>query len=340
MTAQAAPMIDADLDLYQCPGCASALSRDGERLHCADGGHSFGIEDGIPLLFWPNEWNEARRDVTETVRAFYEKRPFPAYDDFEDISSLQRKARDGMFARLLDEQLPPGIRVLEVGCGTGQLSNFLSIANRQVFASDLCLSSLRLGKAFCRQHDLDRVRFVQQNLFRPAFKPQNFDLVACTGVLHHTSDPFLAFETISQMVRPGGYLLVGLYHRYGRLMTDVRRVLFRLSGERFHFLDPNLRRIDSSDAKRKAWLADQYEHPHESRHTIGETIRWIERIGFEFVSSIPSSKPRHLFAPETRIFEVEQPGGVLERLVVELGMMFRGGREGGLFLTIGRRPQR
>ena len=290
------------------------------------------------MLFWSNDWGESRSDVTDTVRAFYEETPFPNYDEFDSVASLQRKASEGLFARLLDEQVPAGARVLEVGCGTGQLSNFLSIANRTVFASDICLNSLRLGQGFARSHDLRRVQFVQQNLFKPIFKPQSFHLVVSNGVLHHTSDPFLAFETISRLVKPGGYLLVGLYHRYGRLITDLRRRLFKVSGDRFKFLDPNLRNEDSSTAKKAAWFADQYKHPHESKHTIGEMMGWLEEIGFDFVTSLPYTKPFHGFSSSVRLFEPAEPGNAAECLAVEIGTLFRGSREGGFFIVVGCRP--
>jgi len=162
--------------------------------------------------------------------------------------------------------------------------------------------------------------------------------VISNGVLHHTSDPFLAFRSIAQLVRPGGYLLVGLYHRWGRLITDARRVVFRLSGGRLRGLDPNLRAAQKSDAKKRAWFADQYRHPHESKHTIGETLRWLDEIGFAFVKSIPRS---HLFQPiglADSLFIPETPGVPIERLLVELGMTLRGSREGGFFVVIGRRP--
>ena len=289
------------------------------------------------MLFWPNDWVEGAPDVTEQVKEFYEETPFPNYDDFDSVASLAEKARQGMFARLLDEQVPTGVRVIECGSGTGQLSNFLSIANREVFAADLCVNSLRLGQQFARRHHLDHVRFVQMNLFRPVFKPGTFHLVISNGVLHHTSDPFLAFKTISTLVRPGGYLLVGLYHRYGRLITDFRRALFNLSGDRFKGLDPNLRRESTSGAKKRAWFADQYKHPHESKHTIGETIDWLREIGFSFVKSIPATKPFQPLATNPSLFEAEEPGNAFERLLVELGMTFRGSREGGFFIVIGRR---
>lgn len=325
------------LAILCCPRCGGDLEASGEKLLCTACGQAYGVEGNVARLFWPNEWDAAKGDVTEVVRAFYEETPFPNYDDFDSVASLARKAREGRFAQQLDEQVPPRARILECGCGTGQLSNFLGIANRSVLGSDLSLPSLRLGEAFRAANGLETVRFLQMNLFRPALRPGRFDLVIANGVLHHTSDPRAAFASIAKLVRPGGFLLVGLYHRYGRLITDLRRVLFRLSGERFTGLDPNLRDADTSAAKRRAWFRDQYQHPHESKHTIAETLGWVREIGFELVRSLPSTRP---FAPTggERLFEREAPGGWLERALAELGMAFRGSREGGFFIVIARRP--
>ncbi len=67
----------------------------------------------------PNDWDGSKRDVTDDIKAFYEANPFPNYDDFDSAASLLDKARTGLFARLLDEQIPFGARVIECGCGTG-----------------------------------------------------------------------------------------------------------------------------------------------------------------------------------------------------------------------------
>jgi len=328
-----------DLGLLACPGCGGALLFERKELRCEGCTYGFPVDDGIPILFWPNEWEDDKRDVTEQVKAFYEETPFPDYDDFDSVESLAHKARKGIFARLLDEQVPPRSRILEIGAGTGQLSNFLSITNRDVFATDLCLNSLRLGQRFARQHGLARIRFFNMNLFRPAFKPGSFDLVISNGVLHHTSDPFLAFQSICQLVRPGGYVLVGLYHRYGRLVTDFRRLLFRLSGDRLTWLDPNLRSREKSSAKKRAWLHDQYKHPHESKHTIGQTLRWLDAVDFEFVKSIPRTRPFQPISDRDHLFRPEAPGSALERFLVEQGMAWKGSKEGGFFIVIGRRPR-
>jgi SAM-dependent methyltransferase len=325
------------LRLLRSPGCGAGLAFRDDALACSGCGYRFELADGIPLLFWPNEWDASSGDVTDAVKRFYEETPFPDYDDFDSVGSLIQKARQGMFAKRLDDQVPPGTSILECGCGTGQLTNFLSIANRTVFGTDICLNSLKLGRAFKIQNRLDRAHFLQMNLFRPIFKPESFDLVISNGVLHHTSDPFRAFQSIARLVKPNGYILIGLYHRYGRLVTDLRRQLFRVTRDRLTFLDPNLRRSGFGTAKRRAWFMDQYKHPHESKHTIGEVLGWLRQTGFRFVSSVPRSKPFQSEAAGESLFRPERPGNALERLVVELGMIARGSREGGFFVVTARR---
>ena len=329
-----------NLEIFRCPRCGERLDLGGREFKCGGCNQSFPTEDNIPLLFWPNDWDESAGDVTDQVRAFYEETPFPSYDEFDSVGSLIEKARRGLFAKMLDDQVPPGARVLEIGCGTGQLCNFLSITNRTVFGADLCLNSLRLGQRFKEENSLGNIRFLQMNLFRPPFAPESFDLVISNGVLHHTSNPRLAFESISRLVRPRGYVIIGLYHRYGRLITDLRRIIFRLTGDRFGGLDPNLRSDGMAGDKRRAWFMDQYKHPHESKHTIGEVLHWFDETGFEFVKSLPHSKPFQPFSPDERLFQPEAPGNALERLMVELGMIAKGSQEGGFFTMIGRRRAR
>ena len=185
------------VDLLRCPACGAGLAAHGDELKCRSAAHTFPIEGGIAQMFLPNDWEPGRADVTEAVRAFYEKTPFPDYDEFDSVAALVQKSRAGRFARLLDEQIPLDARVLEVGCGTGQLGNFLGVARRTIFGTDVCLNSLALAEDFRRKNGLARVGFYQMNLFRPIFEPETFDLVISNGVLHHTSDPAGGFRSIA-----------------------------------------------------------------------------------------------------------------------------------------------
>jgi SAM-dependent methyltransferase len=326
-------------DLFVCPACAATLRAgvDGHRIECTGCGRSFTIDNGIPLLFWPTE-GTSKRDVTDVVRAFYEKTPFPNYDDMDSPESLRAKADQGYFSRLLNDQISHGSTILECGCGTGQLSNFLGLTwGRTVLGTDICLNSLRLGQSFKSQHGIEGTHFVQMNLFRPVFRPESFDFVISNGVLHHTSDPFAAFRSILRCVKKGGFIVVGLYNTYGRLTTDFRRHIFRLTGDRFAFLDPRLRLKHLGNIRKQAWFNDQYKHPHESKHTFGEVLNWFDQSRVEFVNSIPRCTAADLFSRQEKLFKVHSRGISFDHFIVQMGMLFSGGREGGFFIMIGRK---
>ena len=187
-------------------------------------GVCYPIENGIARLFVPTVGElPDGADVTDIVQEFYEKTPFPNYDDIDNTRALLEKGRAGRFARLLNEQIPFGASVLEVGCGTGQLTSFLAIANRAVLGIDVCWNSLTLAEHFKQEQGITRATFAQMNLFRPALKDNFFDVVISNGVLHHTGDCRAAFKRIGKLVKPGGHLIVGLYHWYGRKLVHYPR---------------------------------------------------------------------------------------------------------------------
>ena len=309
---------DAILEDLLCSPCHGAdLIFDGDAALCTECGLTFGMGNGIRSMFWPHDEFDDPADVTEKVKAFYEENPFPNYEEHDTLRSLIEKARRGGFARALDRAIPYNTTVPEVGCGTGQLTNFLGSSCRRVIGADICLNSLRLGEQFRREQDLARVRFVQMNLFRPCFKPNRFDVILCCGVLHHTADPLGGFRGLLPLLKPGGHIVVGLYNRYGRLLTDLRRQVFRLTGGRAKWIDPILRRKARSESQRRAWLADQYRNPHESKHTIGGILEWFDRTGVRFVHGIPSVTCRDapldrsdLFEPRPRPVRRRNPHGV------------------------------
>ena len=329
------------LPLLTCPtGDGGTLvapdQEEAEAVTCQSCGRRYAVENGVPQLFWPHTPLAAGEDPTEKVKAFYEQTPFPNYDEHDSLRSLIEKSRRGAYADELNRALPFNSTVLEVGCGTGQLSNFLGVSCRRVIGADMCLNSLGLAERFRREHRLARVRFAQMNLFKPCFKPAQFDVVLCNGVLHHTGDPRGGFDGLLPLLKPGGFIIVGLYNRYGRLMNGMRRRLFALSGGRGQGLDPYLRKTRLSPEKRRAWFEDQYRHPHESTHTIGEVLNWFAAAKLEFVRGVPSTTGRPDF--EGGLLTPTDPGTAMDHFRAQMRLVASGNREGGFFLMIGRKP--
>src|SRR5215831_11040388 len=114
---------------------------------------------------------------TEIVRRFYERAPFPGYAPHDSLHALRARAAHNEFARLLDRAIPGDARVVEVGCGTGQMALHLARADRLVVAADLTHASLALGAAAARRFRVDRVRFVETDLRCAGLTPGAFDVV-------------------------------------------------------------------------------------------------------------------------------------------------------------------
>ena len=207
-----------------------------------------------------------------------------------------------------------------------------------MFGTDVSVNSLKLAQSFKRAHTIEQVAFYQMNLFKPIFVPESFDVVICNGVLHHTGDPQRGFTSIARLVKREGYVMVGLYNEFGRFATDVRRLVFNLAGDHFKSLDPYLRRADVGARKKKAWFADQYKNPHESKHTLGEVLHWFERAGLEYINGIPKPSLLETFSEAEQLFRPHSMGGRLDRFLVQSAMLLNGGAEGGFFVTVGRKP--
>ena len=142
-------------------------------------------------------------DMTvEKVIDFYTEAPFPNYEVNDDKSSINYKGDKNNLAKELKEFIGFNKNVLEVGCGTGQLSLYFSIGNNnRVFALDPTIASINLGRKFSKENKIENVRFVNADIFDDVFNDESFDFIWTNGVLHHTKDAKLAFDIITKYLK-------------------------------------------------------------------------------------------------------------------------------------------
>ena len=134
------------LELLACPVCQGALDRE---WCCVDCGTRYGIKGEIPDLRLPERL--PGDGCTDRVREFYEQAPFPGYRPRDSLEALRARAERSEFARLLDAAIPTDARILEIGCGTGQMCLFLASADRLVVGADVTRASLQLGADAARR---------------------------------------------------------------------------------------------------------------------------------------------------------------------------------------------
>src|SRR5260221_6039216 len=267
-------------ELLACPVCGSVLA---VGWQCRGCGACYTASNGIPNLRLGGDTR------TEAVRRFYDRSQFPGYGPRDSLASLYARAERSKFARLLDEAIPGDARILEIGCGTGQMSLYLTRADRLVIGADLTRASLLLGQGAARRFGLARVQFVETDLRRPGLRAGAFDVVYASGVLHHTPDPRAAFAALAKLAKPGGIIVLGLYNAYARFPHRLRRGLAWLTRYKVIAFDPVLRDRRAEPERREAWLRDQYLHPEEHRHTTREVQCWFRENGVEYVRTYPDS---------------------------------------------------
>mgnify|MGYP002835833334 CR=1 FL=1 len=284
------------------------------------------IDDGIPN-FIVNDLDP----LTDKMSDFYNQVQFPNYDNCEDYASLYDKGMNSLFTKKLDSEIGYGTKILELGCGTGQLSLFLSRSNREIFAVDISNSSLKLGENFRRRHEINNTYFMKMDVFDLKFKKNTFDYTVSNGVLHHTKDAEEAFKCLVKVTKPGGILVIGLYHKYGRTLTRVKQKLAKIVGDKISYFDKTSRKM-TSEAKKKAWVKDQFMNPHETLHTPNETLKWFEENNVEFLNLIP-----HYNIIDQNLFKKNEKPKI--NFLDDFLMAFNTAqiKEGGFFIMVGRK---
>ena len=281
----------------------------------------------------PDLFLEDGNSLTKIQSDFYNNVKFPNYDDVEDFGSLLDKSRRSIFVKKLDDEIPMGSNILEAGCGTGQLSIALSRYARQIYGIDLSKGSLIEAKQFINSNDIKSVHLFRMNIFKLFFKENTFDVIISNGVLHHTYNPKLAFSKLVRVLKPGGIIVIGLYHRYGRIIQKIRQSLIKNFSYSFKFLDKRFRE-KISNKKKYAWFLDQYKNPSETTHTYLEVLNWFKVENIEFLSSIPFD-----FNPENKLFQKREAKNRFEIFLNEISLAFnlRQIDEGGFFVMIGKK---
>jgi SAM-dependent methyltransferase len=285
------------------------------------------------------KFNIFNKDTLKT-KVFYEADPFPNYQNNDNKHTILKKGDGNYLASKIKKIVGYNKKILEVGSGTCQLSMYFSIGtNNLIFALDSSFSSLEKGSQFAKKNNISNIIFVNADLTDDIFFDNYFDFIWCNGVLHHTKEPYFGFTKILKKLKKNQYILIGLYNRYGRLRTIIRKYFYKLFGRKFLYIfDPYLRYLckdfNKNELRINAWINDQYHHPIESLHDINECLFWFKNNKVKFINCFPNLNE----GGERDIFQKKLAPTFLQRFIIQLLMIFSvHSSEGGLFVMIGQK---
>jgi 2-polyprenyl-3-methyl-5-hydroxy-6-metoxy-1,4-benzoquinol methylase len=131
----------------------------------------------------------------------------------EDMGHFRRNLEKRRFD--LISRLVPGADVsdiLDLGCGSGWLSEMLQSRGFRVTALDLGFDSIRRASVRLKERSAG-VSFTLGDIYHLPFGESNFDAVVASEVLEHLDDPQAALHEMARVVRPGGCLAVTTPYR-------------------------------------------------------------------------------------------------------------------------------
>jgi ubiquinone/menaquinone biosynthesis C-methylase UbiE len=174
------------------------------------------------------------------VKGFWEKNPVasleiphavgtPEYLDYFD--KLRDDVEPIAFAREVYEfDRFQGKTVLEVGCGNGYVLSRYAAAGAEVTGVDITETGVELCRKRFQMSGL-KGTFLVANAEKLPFPDEVFDCVCSMGVLHHVPDTEKAVKEIFRVLKPGGRLIVMMYHRNSILYRWKFPLLSKLQGK-------------------------------------------------------------------------------------------------------------
>jgi len=194
-------------------------------------------------------------------------------NDFDEIARLSDRHVTGnnrYYSFLVSLVPAEAAKVLDIGCGLGELTSRLVIANREVTGIDL--SPEMIMRARKKLTDNKALSFLCGNFLEQDFGSDQFDCVISAATLHHMQQD-VAIARMVDLLRPGGRLVINDIRSDVGLL-DHARTYFVLGQEGVGRL---LRtgRLRTPRAVREAWT----RHCATEKYlTLGEVKEMASRL--------------------------------------------------------------
>ena len=172
--------------------------------------------------------------ISEKVSLQYEENPYPRWR-FSYIEA------PGTFVQNLNYQIypnfmknPPNFQVsnsLIAGCGTGKhILSAQSYLGKSILAIDLSMASLSYAKRKTDELGLSNIEYLHCDILELEQVDRQFDVIESLGVLHHMDDPLAGLKVLVTLLKPNGFLKLGVYSKIARKPIFTARKFINKNG--------------------------------------------------------------------------------------------------------------
>ncbi|MBI1205400.1 MAG: methyltransferase [Rhodopseudomonas sp.] len=257
--------------------------------------------------------------ISNRVAAQYERYAYPT--PFDDLSGPAAQANiERADPKFYDAQLWPegrprrNLRILSAGCGSNQAAHLAyNNPDCSIFGIDLSEASLANQRRLAERHGLTNLQVERRNLLDAAADGESYDLIVCTGVLHHMERPDHGLQALASALSPNGVLFGMVYANARRagvyfLQDMFRRLGVEQNAEGIAFVRQTLRELPPHHYARwflpapdvsidDAELVDIFLHPQDRAYSVHEVLDLITGAGLVF----QGWEDNGLYSPEIHI---------------------------------------
>ena len=161
-------------------------------------------------------------NISKKVKSQYEENPYPRWR----YGNPSKESKFTALQTINTEVSPNSIRytsnsdqlnILIAGSGTGyQILQAQRYKNAKIIAIDLSSTSLAYSQRKINELDIKNVELIQMDLLEVSLIKKEFDIIECSGVLHHMNNPSEGLAALLKILKPTGFMKLGLYSELAR----------------------------------------------------------------------------------------------------------------------------
>ena len=242
--------------------------------------------------------------ISNQVKSQYEENPYPKWSD---IALIPKKIslKEYLSTKKINFKENKSIHnqkfeVLVAGCGTGREPINISsyIKNVNITAIDLSKSSLSYAIRKAKEYNTENINFYQCDLLNVKELNTKFDIILCSGVLHHLDNPMEGWQQLTEVLNEKGLMKICLYSKIARrLITPYQdkystNVIKAFNTEIREFRnniiksdDPNFKKFFSTaqDFFNMSELRDLIFHYKEHQFTLPKIKSCLKELKLSFL---------------------------------------------------------
>ena len=152
------------------------------------------------------------------IKAYYEDEAYDYNSEFYEkkIAYPTLIYRQNYILDMIREaHLPRDSKLLDVGCGPGELLIKLSEDFDQLMGIDIANEMITIANQKLENRSSNKnIVFEVGDIENLRFEDKTFDLIICSGVIEYLKDDEGWMKEIKRTLKPGGYLIINVTNKY------------------------------------------------------------------------------------------------------------------------------